>query len=89
VRKAVGKGPLVILDGGVRSGEDVFKALALGADLVFIGRPVFIAFAGAGEEGIAFYLSRIREELKAAMLLAGAKTVKEISAGMSAALPLP
>ena len=89
VRKAVGKGPLVILDGGVRSGEDVFKALALGADLVFIGRPVFIAFAGAGEEGIAFYLNRIREELKAAMLLAGAKTVKEISAGMSAALPLP
>ncbi|MFW6180916.1 MAG: alpha-hydroxy-acid oxidizing protein, partial [Spirochaetota bacterium] len=74
---------LLVVDGGFRSGEDVFKALALGADLVMIGRPVFIAAAGAGAEGVRFYLHTIRTQLGRAMLLAGAKTVQDITADMT------
>jgi 4-hydroxymandelate oxidase len=84
VREALGRDFLLVLDGGIRNGEDVFKALSLGADLVFIGRPVFIFFAGGGEEGVSFYLSKIRNELREAMLVAGAKTVKDIRADMTA-----
>jgi biotin carboxylase len=87
VRGALGEDFLLVLDGGIRNGEDVFKALARGADLVLIGRPVFIFFAGGGEEGVAFFLNKIRNELREAMLLAGAKTVKEIRPGMIAEMP--
>jgi len=82
VRNAVGEHTLVIVDGGNRSGGDVFKAIALGADIVMIGRPVFIALAGAGEDGVCFYLDGIKNELRDAMLVAGAKTIKDISAEM-------
>jgi isopentenyl diphosphate isomerase/L-lactate dehydrogenase-like FMN-dependent dehydrogenase len=87
VRGALGEEFLLVLDGGIRNGEDVFKAIARGADLVLIGRPVFIFFAGGGEEGVAFFLNKIRDELREAMLLAGAKTVKEIRPGMIAEMP--
>jgi len=73
---------LIMVDGGIRSGEDVFKSLALGADLVFIGRPIFIFTCGAHEEGIYFYLNKVKNELKQAMLLAGAKTVRDITQDM-------
>ncbi len=82
VRNAVGEHTLIIVDGGVRSGEDVFKAIALGADIVMIGRPVFIAIAGAGEDGVCFYLDGIKNELREAMLVTGAKTIKDISMEM-------
>ena len=82
IRKEAGNSAMIIADGGIRSGEDVFKALALGAHLVLIGRPVFISSAGAGSEGVSFYLNKIRNELRNTMLLAGAKTVSEIKADM-------
>jgi isopentenyl diphosphate isomerase/L-lactate dehydrogenase-like FMN-dependent dehydrogenase/biotin carboxylase len=82
IRKEAGNSAMIIVDGGIRSGEDVFKALALGAHLVLIGRPVFISSAGAGREGVSFYLNKIRNELRNTMLLAGAKTVSEIKADM-------
>ena len=84
IRKEVGENAIIIADGGIRSGEDVFKALALGAHLVLIGRPIFISAAGSGSDGVAFYLNRIREELRTTMLLAGAKTVSEIESSMIA-----
>jgi biotin carboxylase len=87
VRDALGGDFLLVLDGGIRNGEDVFKALSLGADLVFIGRPVFIYFAGGGEEGVSFYLNKIRDELREAMLVAGAKTVREIRPEMTSEMP--
>jgi isopentenyl diphosphate isomerase/L-lactate dehydrogenase-like FMN-dependent dehydrogenase len=87
VREALGEDFLLVLDGGIRNGEDVFKALARGADLVLVGRPVFIFFAGGGEEGVSFYLNKIRDELKEAMLMAGAKTVKDILPGMTVEMP--
>ena len=82
IREKVGNSTMIFVDGGIRSGEDVFKALAFGADLVLIGRPVFIYGAGAGDEGVTFYLNKIRRELHLAMLLSGAKTVSEIKLSM-------
>jgi isopentenyl diphosphate isomerase/L-lactate dehydrogenase-like FMN-dependent dehydrogenase len=82
IKQTVAEDTLLLVDGGIRSGEDVFKALALGADLVLIGRPVFIYCAGALEEGVSFYLDRIGRELRKVMLLAGAKTVADVTLPM-------
>ena len=69
----------VIVDGGVRSGADVLKMLALGADLVFIGRPLAIAAVGGGAEGVARYLNKIKSELTSAMIMTGCASVADIT----------
>lgn len=61
----------VLADGGVRSGADVLKLLALGADAVLIGRPFAVAALGGGQAGVEAYLDRIRLELVQAMVLTG------------------
>lgn len=68
----------IYLDGGVRRGTDVLKALALGATAVGMGRPFFHALAVGGEEAIQYMLEILRTELQTNMALAGVKTVKEI-----------
>jgi (S)-2-hydroxy-acid oxidase len=68
----------VFLDGGVRTGGDVFKALALGAKAVFIGRPVLWGLAYEGETGASKVLEIMREEFSLAMALAGCRSVEEI-----------
>jgi len=68
----------VFLDGGVRTGGDVFKALALGAKAVFIGRPILWGLAYDGENGAAKVLEIIRDEFNLVMALAGCQTVDEI-----------
>ena len=74
------KGQITILvDGGIRSGVDVFRALALGADGVLIGRPVLTAIYGAGAEGFKVYMDKIVGELKSTMTMCGAGTLKEIT----------
>ncbi len=60
---AVDKQIPVLVDGGIRTGIDVFKCLALGANAVLIGRPLMIAAVGAEHVGVEFYLKKIREEL--------------------------
>jgi isopentenyl diphosphate isomerase/L-lactate dehydrogenase-like FMN-dependent dehydrogenase len=66
------KGQLAILaDGGIRSGGDVLKMLALGADAVMIGRPFAVAVHGGGAAGVERYLQRLRDELLQAMILTG------------------
>lgn len=80
IRAAVGKDAKVIVDGGIRSGADVFKALALGADAVLIGRPVCIAAIGGGAEGVKMYFDKIRQELDTTMMLTGCKTLADITA---------
>ncbi|MFA6808119.1 MAG: alpha-hydroxy-acid oxidizing protein [Eubacteriales bacterium] len=70
---------MVIVDGGVRSGVDVLKMLALGADAVLIGRPLLIGAAGGGAEGITFILNKFIAELKTAMILTGCSSLKDIS----------
>lgn len=69
----------VFLDGGVRRGTDVFKALALGASGVFIGRPVVFSLAVHGEAGVRKVLQMLRDEFELTMALNGCRTVKEIS----------
>lgn len=69
----------IIADGGVRSGVDVLKLLALGADAVLIGRPVVMAIWGGGREGLKIYFENIKNELKQAMLLTGVENVRNVS----------
>ena len=74
------KGSLTVLvDGGIRSGLDVFRALALGADAVLIGRPILTAIYGAGEEGYRIFMDKITSELKNSMTMCGAASLKEIT----------
>ena len=74
------KGQITILvDGGIRSGVDVFRALALGADGVLIGRPVLTAIYGGGEEGYRVYMDKIVGELKSTMTMCGAANLGEIT----------
>lgn len=69
----------VLLDGGVRWGTDVLKALALGARAVMLGRPLLWGLAAGGEQGAARLLGLLREELSTAMALAGCRTIADIS----------
>ncbi len=75
IAEAVGKRVKVMLDGGIRSGVDVLKALALGAHLTLICRPVAIAAHGGGTDGVALYFDSIREDLYRAMRLTGCQTI--------------
>ncbi|XP_031408536.1 hydroxyacid oxidase 1-like [Meleagris gallopavo] len=68
----------VFLDGGVRKGTDILKALALGAKAVFIGRPLIWGLVYQGEEGAKEVLQMLKEEFRLAMALTGCRTVKEI-----------
>ena len=68
----------VFLDGGVRNGIDVVKALALGADGVFMGRPWVWAVAGSGEHGLQNFLATIKMEISSAMALMGVTTINAI-----------
>ena len=74
------KGQLTILvDGGIRSGVDVFRALALGADGVLIGRPILNMIYGGGEEGFKVYMDKIIGELKSTMTMCGAASLQDIT----------
>ncbi|XP_035262747.1 hydroxyacid oxidase 1 [Anguilla anguilla] len=68
----------VFLDGGVRKGTDVLKALALGARAVFVGRPVLWGLACGGDRGVSDVLEMLREELRLALALAGCCSLKEV-----------
>ncbi|NXA14937.1 HAOX1 oxidase, partial [Sapayoa aenigma] len=68
----------VFLDGGVRRGTDVLKALALGARAVFVGRPLLWGLAYQGEEGAKQVLQMLKEEFRLAMALTGCRRVEEI-----------
>lgn len=78
IRQAVGDACPLLLDSGIRSGEDVFKAIALGADAVLIGRLQICALAAAGALGVAHLIRLLREELELCMALAGCATLAEI-----------
>lgn len=76
--KAVGNKLVVMIDGGIRNGTDVFKALALGAQLVFVGRPVIYGLAVNGQKGVESVFDIIKHELDLTMALAGVTSVKDI-----------
>ncbi|CAK9219741.1 unnamed protein product [Sphagnum troendelagicum] len=79
VVKAVGGQVPVFLDGGIRRGTDVFKALALGASGVFVGRPSVFGLAVDGEAGVKKMLEMLRDELERTMTLMGVCSVDQIS----------
>jgi 4-hydroxymandelate oxidase len=79
VVEAVGGRAPVLVDGGMRRGSDVVKALALGAEAVLIGRPAFWALAARGEAGVAHLLALLRDELELALALMGCKHPHEVS----------
>ena len=78
IRAAVGDDYPVLFDGGIRSGLDIFKAIALGADAVLIGRLQVYALSVAGALGVAHMLRLLREELELCMALAGCASLSDI-----------
>jgi 4-hydroxymandelate oxidase len=78
VAEAVGDACEVYVDGGIRRGSDVLKAIALGARAVLVGRPVLWGLAVAGEEGATQVLEILRRELDEAMLLCGCTALRDI-----------
>jgi isopentenyl diphosphate isomerase/L-lactate dehydrogenase-like FMN-dependent dehydrogenase len=69
----------IFVDGGVRSGADVLKLLALGADAVLVGRPLVVGVFGNGREGVTFLLNKMKSELLQAMLLTGTASVTKVA----------
>ncbi len=78
IYKAVGGKIKILVDGGIRSGIDVMKMLALGADAVLIGRPYGVAAYGGGADGVELYTRKIGAELKDAMIMTGCSSLKDI-----------
>jgi len=68
----------LLMDGGVRRGTDVLKALALGADAVLLGRPVLYGLAIGGQAGVEAVLRTLRSELELAMALSGCTSLAAI-----------
>lgn len=79
IAEAVQKRVPILLDGGIRRGTDVFKAIALGASAVMIGRPYLHGLAAAGALGVAHVLKILRTELELTMALTGARSLAEIT----------
>ena len=79
IRDSVGPNMPLIFDSGVRSGEDIVKALAFGANFVMLGRPIMMAIAASSEKGLNDYLSLLKEEIEVVMAQLGIKDSSKIS----------
>jgi lactate 2-monooxygenase len=79
---AVGEGMAILLDSGVRSGADAFKALALGADAVLVGRPYLWGLALDGQSGVETVLRSVLAELDLTMALCGCTRLREVDSGL-------
>ncbi len=79
---AVGNDMKIFVDGGIRTGTDIFKALALGADAVIIARPFVTAVYGGEDEGVLTYINKLESELKDTMSMCGAYEIKDINKDM-------
>jgi len=75
------------LDGGVRRGADVVKALALGARAVLFGRPIYWGLACGGERGLLDVLDILREEVETTMMLSGRPTIRSLDASLVTKMP--
>ena len=79
IAEAVGDRMDILVDGGIRTGHDIFKALALGAKAVLIGRPFVTAVYGGAEEGVAAYAQKLKAELADCMQMTGCATLSDIT----------
>lgn len=79
IAKKVQSKIIILADGGIREGVDVFKMIALGADAVLIGRPFVPAAFGGQSQGVKMLIDRITADLKSTMILTGCKSIKDIS----------
>jgi isopentenyl diphosphate isomerase/L-lactate dehydrogenase-like FMN-dependent dehydrogenase len=77
--QAIGGKGVILIDGGIRRGQDVFRALALGANVVALGRPVLYGMALGGAQGVQSVYARLRTELQMVMQLAGTAAVAGIT----------
>jgi L-lactate dehydrogenase (cytochrome) len=87
VRDAVGGRMPILLDGGIRSGLDVLRALALGADAVLLGRAWAYALAAGGQAGVSAMFAIIKEELEVAMALTGQSDVRSLDKDLASVRP--
>ena len=78
IRRAVGPDFILMADGGIADGYDAFKALALGADLVCVGKPLMEPYAQKGSQGVADVIQQMTGELKGIMARTGSRDVKHI-----------
>jgi lactate 2-monooxygenase len=85
VRTAVGPEPTVLMDGGIRRGADVLKALALGADCVLLGRPYAYGLAVGGQEGVETVVRHLVADTDITLALLGARSVGELDSSWTAA----
>ncbi|MFC7337458.1 alpha-hydroxy acid oxidase [Haloferula chungangensis] len=81
IAKAVAGAAPVLVDGGIRRGSDIFKALCSGADAVMIGRPILHGLAAAGAVGVAHVIKMLRTELEMTMALAGCPDLSSVNPG--------
>jgi len=68
----------IIVDGGIRRGSDIIKALALGADACAIGRPYLYGLAAAGQDGVSHVVRLLSEEMSRTLMLLGISNIKEL-----------
>ena len=85
--EAVGDRIEVLMDGGIRSGQDVVKALALGAKGTFIGRAFLYGLGAGGEAGVAQCLEIIRKEMDVTMAMCGLRDIKDVTSNILAGKP--
>jgi lactate 2-monooxygenase len=85
IRGALGADATILVDGGIRCGADLVKALALGADAVLVGRPYVYALAVGGQDGVAAYIEQLAAETDVTLALIGASSIKELDESWIAA----
>jgi isopentenyl diphosphate isomerase/L-lactate dehydrogenase-like FMN-dependent dehydrogenase len=78
VRDALGCDATVLMDSGIRSGADVVKAMALGADAVLLGRPYVYALAVGGQEGVEALIRQLLAETDLTLALAGGRAIRDL-----------
>ena len=78
IRHAVGKDFALIFDSGIRSGEGIVKALALGADFVMLGRPMLYAIGARGEAGLSTLFTNLSEEISLTLAQTGLRRVEDV-----------